>query len=91
MEIPFKSIIIDDEQHAIDLLNVLLQYIDEVQVEKTFTSPLEAIRYLTTHDISLIFLDIQMPEISGIDFVKKLFYVLNKREKMNFRIALQIY
>lgn len=72
MEIPLKSIIIDDERHAIELLKALLENIPEVQVEKTFTSPVEALKYLAVNRTNLIFLDIQMPEISGIDFAKKL-------------------
>ena len=67
-----KSIIIDDERHAIELLKALLENIPEVQVEKTFTSPVEALKYLAVNRTNLIFLDIQMPEISGIDFAKKL-------------------
>ena len=72
MEIPLKSIIIDDERHAIELLKALLEDIPEVQVEKTFTSPVEALKYLAVNRTNLIFLDIQMPELSGIDFAKKL-------------------
>ena len=72
MEIPLKSIIIDDERQAIELLKALLENIPEVQVEKTFTSPVEALKYLAVNRTNLIFLDIQMPEISGIDFAKKL-------------------
>ena len=72
METPFKTIIIDDEQNAVELLKALLDNISEVQIEKTFTSPLEALKYLAINKINLIFLDIQMPELSGIDFAKKL-------------------
>ncbi|HSH20192.1 MAG TPA: LytTR family DNA-binding domain-containing protein, partial [Draconibacterium sp.] len=67
-----KSIIIDDEKHAIELLDVLLRNIPEVLVKKTFTSPAQAFQHISNNETNLIFLDIQMPEISGIDFVRKL-------------------
>lgn len=72
MNIPFKSIIVDDEKHAVELLDVLLKNIPDVKVENTFTSPIDAINYVSKNEINLIFLDVQMPEMSGIDFVKKL-------------------
>lgn len=72
MESAIKTIIVDDEPRAIDLLSVLLKNNPEIQVEESFTSPIEAINYVSTHEINLIFLDVQMPEISGIDFAKKL-------------------
>ena len=36
----------------------------------TFTSPLDAIKYISKNEVDLIFLDIQMPEISGIEFAE---------------------
>lgn len=72
METPFKSIIVDDERHAVELLDVLLKNIPDVKVENTFTSPIDAINYVSKNEINLIFLDVQMPEMSGIEFVKKL-------------------
>ena len=72
MKPPFKYIIVDDEQHALDLLSALLKYIPDLQNEGTFTSAFEALSYISTHDINLIFLDIEMPEISGIDFSKRI-------------------
>lgn len=63
-------IIIDDEQHAIDLLTIHIKKIDDVKVAETFTNPLDALKYLEHNQVDFIFLDIEMHEISGLDFMK---------------------
>ena len=63
-------IIVDDEQHAIDILEHYVKQTPHLQLVDTFTNPIEALKLLTTKRIDLIFLDIQMPELSGIDFIK---------------------
>ncbi len=63
-------IIVDDEQHAIDILEHYAKQTPHLQLVDTFTNPIEALKLLTTQRIDLIFLDIQMPELSGIDFIK---------------------
>jgi DNA-binding LytR/AlgR family response regulator len=77
MKTPFKYIIVDDEQHAIDLLSTLMKNFPEFQIGGTFTSSVEAIRFVTINEIDLIFLDIQMPELTGIDFSRKLIELNN--------------
>ncbi|HMF70822.1 MAG TPA: LytTR family DNA-binding domain-containing protein [Flavitalea sp.] len=63
-------IIVDDEQHAIDILEHYVKQTPHLQLVDTFINPIEALKLLTTQRIDLIFLDIQMPELSGIDFIK---------------------
>ncbi len=70
MNQPLKSIIVDDEVQAIELLSALLKNIPGVEVDKSFSSPLEAIDYLSKNKSDLIFLDVQMPDLSGIEFAK---------------------
>jgi len=65
-----KCIIIDDEPLAIKLLASYCSEIDQVEVLHTFSNPVEAIKFLKINPVDLIFLDIQMPELSGIDLVK---------------------
>lgn len=68
-------LIVDDEQHAIELLEMHLKKVPYVSVKATFTDALKAIEYLQTTEVDLIFLDVNMPNISGIEFIK----VLNKK------------
>lgn len=70
-----NCLIVDDEQHAIELLEMHLKKVPYVNIKATFTDALKAIEYLHTHEADLIFLDVNMPDISGIEFIK----VLNKK------------
>lgn len=70
-----NCLIVDDEQHAIELLEMHLKKVPYVTIKATFTDALKAIEYLHTNEVDLIFLDVNMPDISGIEFIK----VMNKK------------
>ena len=63
-------IIVDDEQHAIDVLEHYVKQIPSLQLLASFTNPLQALQLLNSEKVDLLFLDIQMPEISGLDFIR---------------------
>jgi len=65
-----NCIIVDDEQHAIDILDHYVKQTPHLQLVASFTNPIEALQLLGQQKIDLVFLDIQMPELSGIDFIK---------------------
>ena len=65
-----NCVIIDDEPAAIDVLKFHLSNIPFVVLKKTFRDPLDALGYLQQQAIDLIFLDINMPKLSGISFPK---------------------
>jgi len=65
-----NCVIIDDEPAAIDVLKFHLSNIPFVEVKNSFRDPLEALEYLQKNPIDLIFLDINMPKLSGISFPK---------------------
>ena len=62
--------IIDDEQHAIDILIHYVSQTPQLHLIGTATNPLEALQTVTTQKIDLVFLDVQMPELTGLDFIK---------------------
>ena len=65
-----NCIIIDDEQPAI---NIIVNYIKNAQylnLIATTTSPVEGLNIINTQKVDLIFLDIQMPNITGLEFIK---------------------
>ncbi|WP_420553499.1 LytR/AlgR family response regulator transcription factor [Tenacibaculum aiptasiae] len=68
----FNCVIIDDEQPARRLLENYCTKIKGMQVVGSYKSPLEALDTLNENRIDILFLDIQMPDISGIDFIKLL-------------------
>lgn len=65
-----KCIIVDDEQHAIDLLVHYVNQTPFLQLIGTTTNPMEALHLVNTQKVELVFLDIQMPELTGIQFLK---------------------
>jgi DNA-binding LytR/AlgR family response regulator len=65
-------IIIDDEPDAIDVLKIHLNNIPFMELKATFRDPIEALEYLQTTTVDLLFLDINMPKLSGISFPKLL-------------------
>ncbi len=67
-----KCIIIDDEPLAIDIIEEYCSKLDFIEVVGTFTNPLDAITVIKGSNVDLIFCDIQMPQISGIDFITSL-------------------
>jgi len=68
------AIAIDDEPLALEVIRNLSAKIPFIRLEETFANPFEAIDYLNRHKIDLLFLDIKMPDITGIDLLKSLPY-----------------
>ncbi len=65
------AIAIDDEPLALSIIENFCSTVDFISLEKTFTKPSEALKHLRKFPVDLIFLDIQMPSISGIEFHKE--------------------
>lgn len=65
-------IAIDDEPLALQLISEYCSKISFLQLEKTFTNTDEAKAYLQNNQVDLLFLDIQMPDINGMQFYKSL-------------------
>lgn len=67
-----KAIIVDDEPLALEIMETYIQQIPDIQLVKKCENAFEANEVLKTQQIDLMFLDIQMPQLSGIDFLKTL-------------------
>jgi two-component SAPR family response regulator len=64
------AIALDDEPLALVIVKQFCSRIDFIDLKKTFTETEEALAYLKENPVDLLFLDIKMPAISGIDFYK---------------------
>lgn len=82
-----KCIVIDDEAHAIELLTLHIEQTPFLKLVGTATNPVEALQLLNTIEIDLIFLDIQMPGMSGIEFLQ----LLNDKYKVILTTAFREY
>jgi two-component system LytT family response regulator len=65
-----NCIVIDDEPLAISKLEGFIEKIPELKLIRTFSSAVEAIGWLKQHKTDLIFLDIQMAQLTGIEFLE---------------------
>ncbi len=64
-----RTIIVDDEPKAIEVLERYCNDINSIELKSSFRDPIKAIEYVQSHVIDLIFLDINMPKISGLEFL----------------------
>ena len=65
-----NCLIIDDEQAAIDVLKIYIKGVPSLNLVAESLGPVGALEIVYTQKIDLIFIDIQMPELSGLDFIK---------------------
>lgn len=65
-----KCIAIDDEELALELLEDNISKIPYLQLAAKFNDPLKAIQFLQEENIDLVLLDIQMPGLTGLQFIK---------------------
>ncbi|PIF46248.1 DNA-binding LytR/AlgR family response regulator [Chryseobacterium sp. 52] len=82
-----NCIIVDDEAHAIELLTLHIEQTPFLKLVGTATHPAEALQLLNSTEVDLIFLDIQMPGMSGIELLQ----VLNDRYKVILTTAFREY
>ena len=67
-----NAIAIDDEPLALKVIELLCDKNENINLQKTFTQPNEALKHLRKFPADLIFCDIQMPAMTGINLVKSL-------------------
>ncbi len=65
-----QAIALDDERPALDVIQAFCERIEAVDLQKTFTRTGEARLYLENYPVDLVFLDINMPQESGLVFAK---------------------
>jgi len=67
-----RCIIVDDEPLAIDLLTKHVAQVPELTLVATASNPIDALSILKSEQVDLMFIDIQMPVLTGIELVKTL-------------------
>ncbi|PBQ32496.1 DNA-binding response regulator [Sphingobacteriaceae bacterium] len=67
-----KAVAIDDESIALKVIENFCKDIDFISLEKTFSEAKEGLKYLNKFPVDLLFLDIDMPLMNGIDLYKQL-------------------
>lgn len=67
-----NCIIIDDDELSIKMLTHLIGRVEELILDQSFQDPIEAFHYLGTHEVDLVFLDVEMPGMSGFEMLSTL-------------------
>lgn len=67
-----KTVVIDDELHALKLVTDYVAKVPSLELVAQFQDAIQALEYLSNNHIDLLFLDIQMPDISGIELLESL-------------------
>ena len=84
---PITSIIVDDEPLAVKLLESFVAKTPQLQLLASFTDSVEALSFLRDHSVQLAFMDIQMPDMNGME----LSHMLPERTKVIFTTAFKEY
>ncbi len=82
-----RCLIIDDELPARALIQMYLENLPDFEVVKTLDNAVEGFVYLQNHSVDLLFLDIQMPKMTGLELLKS----LQKRPKVVMTTAFREY
>jgi len=72
IEKTFSCLIVDDEPRAREIIKRYVAQVPMLKLESQCNNSLEALVFLQTNEIDLLFLDVQMPQISGLDLIKTL-------------------
>jgi DNA-binding LytR/AlgR family response regulator len=67
-----KTVIVDDEQQALNLLITYCKQAEQLHLVASFTDPMEAMRFINKNSVDLLISDIDMPTMSGIELRKSL-------------------
>jgi len=67
-----SCVIVDDEPMALNLVERYVEKTPFLSLQKKCSSAIEAMEYVKDHPVNLLFLDIQMPDLTGIEFSKML-------------------
>jgi DNA-binding LytR/AlgR family response regulator len=65
-------IVVDDEPLAIEVIESYISQLESLEHRKSFQNPVKAFEYIQSHPVDLVFMDIQMPKLTGLDIIKSL-------------------
>jgi DNA-binding LytR/AlgR family response regulator len=65
-----KSIVVDDDELSRNIVRLLIEQDERLSLEGIFESAVSAAEFLNHHTVDVIFLDVRMPKVSGMDLLK---------------------
>jgi len=82
-----KTIAIDDEPLALQLVSSYIKKTPTLELAGAFDNPIDAMEFLDANQVDLIFLDIEMPDLNGLEFTR----ILTNKPKIIFTTAYEKY
>src|SRR3954468_17728180 len=67
-----KCIIVDDNKMARTAIRLMIEQVDFLELKHECANPIEAFNLLKTEEIDLVFLDVEMPGMTGVELIKNL-------------------
>lgn len=68
----FRTIIIDNDNESVECLKSLMVNLNDFEIIDTFSNPYEALKSVISDDINLIFIELDIPDFNGFEFIRNL-------------------
>jgi DNA-binding LytR/AlgR family response regulator len=68
----FSCIAVDDEPLALEKVKLFIEKLPQLKLEATFRNATDALYFVRSHDVKIIFLDIQMDKMTGIEMLEQM-------------------
>ena len=72
MSKPLRCVVVDDEPLAIEVIESYLEQFDNMTLVEKFQNPVKAFEYIRANPVDVVFMDIQMPRLTGLDILRSL-------------------
>ncbi len=69
MSNPLKTVIIDDDPLSTEVVTSLIDDVENIELVGSFNDPVEAVKFLSTHLVDVLILDVEMPKINGLEII----------------------
>ena len=67
-----RCVVVDDEPLAIDVLATHISQFEQLELVRTFQNPIKAFEFISGEPVDVVFMDIQMPKLTGLDILRSL-------------------
>jgi len=72
VEQELSCVVVDDDAMTLKIIESLVKKTENLQWQGSFQDPIEAVNYLQQHSVNLLFVDVEMPGMSGLELIKSL-------------------
>lgn len=69
---PLRCVVVDDEPLAIEVIESYLEQFDHMEMVQSFQNPIKAFEFIRNNPVDVLFMDIQMPKLTGLDILRSL-------------------